>query len=256
MFTLTLREPTTIPIDLSGVLPETMENLSLLEASHMSIRFGNRSVALGELFAVEAKAGPMLLVLDTCDAVQNLGAGMTRGTIYSFGPVGCHAGAFLSGGSLTIHGNTGDWLGAESTGGIIIVQGSAGSQVGAAYRGSRHGMNGGHIVVQGNAGDEVGLLMRRGLIFVHGNCGAYTGASMIAGTILVDGTMGQQPGAGMKRGTIITRTSVAISAGFRYACDYEPQYLDAMHLGFADKTVRCYRGDLMTGGRGEIWQVM
>jgi formylmethanofuran dehydrogenase subunit C len=146
-------------------------------------------------------------------------------------------------------------------GGSIEVRGSAGNQVGAAYLGSRRGMAGGSIFIRGSAGDELGLLMRRGVIVVDGNCGEFAGASMIAGTIAVFGGTGPRLGAGMKRGTIIAARAPELPASFRLACEYRPSVLHLLNgeiarLGsasrFPTRPTRCFRGDLLTGGRGEV----
>ena len=93
---------------------------------------------------------------------------------------------------------------------------------------------------------------------------------MIAGTIFVGGTLGEHIGAGMKRGTIISSQLLpSLSPGFHYACEYEPAYMNILNERFRQtgfepfgvenarmKSVRCYRGDLLTGGCGEIWQVV
>ena len=150
-----------------------------------------------------------------------------------------------------------DWLGAEMTGGRIEVRGHAGDCVGAAYRGSRRGMTGGTITVRGDAGHEVGLLMRRGLIVVEGHAGEFAGASMIAGTLIVKGKLGRRAGAGMKRGTLLALGGVeGVSPGFRYSCEYEPAFLRlllrAVELPVSGK-LTCYRGDMLTGGKGEVF---
>ncbi|CAN5583083.1 hypothetical protein BH11PLA2_BH11PLA2_34790 [soil metagenome] len=268
MFNLHLIAPSHIPIDLGGILPETLAWLSETAAARQLIRQGNRTLELGELFRV-IKIGrddDFIRFGDVSNHCTSIGAGMNWGTIEVLGNVGMHAGARMRGGTLRIEGSTGNWLGAEMKGGEIEVYGDVGHQAGAAYRGSRRGMWGGEIHIRGNAGDELGLLMRRGLIRVRGSCGDFTAASMIAGTITVKGKLGRYPGAGMKRGTIITSESISeLPPGLVHSCDYSPEYFKMMteedsefEQSFAlyCKSVRCYRGDLMTGGRGELWHVL
>jgi hypothetical protein len=80
---------------------------------------------------------------------------------------------------------------------------------------------------------------------------------MIAGTLRADGGFGDYPGAGMKRGTLLTLQPLpALPPGFRFACEYEPAILGILDEPLRRSRVRCYRGDLLTGGRGEIWQVI
>jgi formylmethanofuran dehydrogenase subunit C len=165
---------------------------------------------------------------------------------------------------LTITGTAGDWLGAEMHGGTVEVHGAVGHGAGAGYRGSRHGMTGGCIWLQASAGDELGSQMRRGLIVAEGRVGAFAGANLIAGTIVLLSGAGHQLGAGMKRGTILACGPAQPSAGFRFSCDFAPQILPLLaktvrNLGcqaFPDPppmTVQCHRGDVLTGGKGEIW---
>jgi len=246
MFVLSLRVQSPIPIDLTGVLP----GLTLDEAIRFPVLFGNRRVPIGELFTVAAAAS--MTIDGDGTSLHNVGLGMTGGHIEVRGSIGRHAGARMTGGTLTIRDDAGDWLGAEMRGGSIHLLGDAGSQVGAAYRGGRRGMSGGTIHIEGNAGDEVGLRMRRGIITVNGDCGEFAGAAMIAGTLIINGKIGARVGAGMTRGTIVTMRPPPLSPGFRFACEYEPQFLQLLKPGCGPR-VKCFRGDLMTGGRGEIW---
>lgn len=263
MFKLTLREPTTVPLELDGVTPERVAALSAMEVAKLSVQHGNRTEPLGEFFDVGSRTVPAADLQFAGDTrnVKGIGAGMTSGFVYVENSVGMHAGARMTGGSLVVDSGAGDWLGAEMRGGSIEVRGSAGHQVGAAYRGSRRGMCGGSIVIHGSAGDELGLLMRRGVLVVGGDCGEFAGASMIAGTIALFGTTGPRLGAGMKRGTILAARAPDLPASFRFACEYRPSVLHLLNaeiarLGssqqFPAQAVRCFRGDLLTGGRGEV----
>lgn len=265
MLKLTLRTPSSIPLELDGILPERLSGLSPLEVAKLPIQHGNRAGPLGEFFDVTPDSDDWLadlLIAGDTRNVKHIGAGMTRGSIFVEGPVGMHAGARMSGGSLTLDADAAEWLGAEMKGGEIEVRGRAGDLVGAAYRGSRRGMTGGTIVIRGAAGDEVGLLMRRGLIVAERGCGEFAGASMIAGTLVLLGEVGERCGAGMKRGTILTAREPRLPPSFRYACDYRPAFVRMLLAelrkrevsvppGFGTR-VRCFRGDLLTGGRGEV----
>lgn len=262
MFTLTRRESSPIPLDVTGILPETVANLSALEVAKLPVLFGNRREELGEHFDVKPgstvapKRADIQFAGDTRN-VHNIGKGMTGGFIYSENDVGRHAGAQMSGGQLVLDGGAGDWLGAEMRGGYLEARSTVGDCVGAAYRGSRRGMTGGTIFLRWAAGHELGLLMRRGTIIVEGDTGEFTGASMIAGTIAVRGKLGARAGAGMKRGTILALGGVAeISVGMRYSCEYSPTLLPllgkTLNLPVPDR-VHCFRGDVLTGGRGELW---
>lgn len=253
MLELTLRGHCTIPIDFTGIGPDSMRHDT---AARAKILLGNQLVEIGELFIVKSIAGskPGLVLEGDCSCVHSIGAGLTSDTMIVHGHAGRHAGAGMKGGSLRITGNAGDWLGADMTGGIISVGGDVGDFAGAASPGRRRGMSGGSITIEGNAGRQIGSRMRRGIIQISGDCGQFAGASMIAGTISVGGRIGDNPGAGMRRGTLILRGPLPkLAPGFSFACEYEPVWLRMLQRG---RSVRCYRGDLLTGGRGEIWQVI
>jgi len=261
---LTRRASSPIPLEVEGIIPEKLAGLSLLDVARLPVYHGNRTEPLGDWFDVSGDAadGVLRFAGDTA-TVKHVGAGMTSGRVEVEGGVGMHAGAAMRGGSLTVRGDAGDWLGAEMNGGTIAVFGRAGSQVGAAYRGSRRGMTGGEIHVRGSAGDEVGLLMRRGLIAVGGSCGQFAGASMIAGSVFVFGPLGGRAGAGMKRGTVYAGGGVTdLPPSFRETCGYAPTFLPlyvrhiaqagVIPVGRAAVRVRCWRGDLLHGGTGEV----
>jgi len=257
VFTLTRRESSPIPLDVTGILPETVANLSALEVAKLPVLFGNRTEELGQMFDVKLGRQFDLHFAGDASNVHNISKGMTAGFVFCEDTVGRHAGAQMSGGQLMLDMSAGDWLGAEMRGGFIQVHDSAGDCVGAAYRGSRRGMTGGKIELLFHAGHELGLLMRRGTIIVHGDTGEFAGASMIAGTIVVQGRLGARAGAGMKRGTILALGGIAeVSAGMRYSCDYSPTMLPLLGKSLnlpVPPRVRCFRGDVLTGGRGELW---
>lgn len=256
MFTFTRRESSPIPLDVTGILPEKLAGLSALEVARLPVLFGNRTEELGQHFDVKPGRRFDLQFAGATANVHSVGKGMTGGILFCENDVGRHAGARMSGGQLILDMGAGDWLGAEMRGGFIQAHDSVGDCVGAAYRGSRRGMTGGKIELLLHAGHELGLLMRRGTIIVHGDTGEFTGASMIAGTIAVRGTLGARAGAGMKRGTILALGGVAeVSAGMRYSCEYSPSVLPLLGKTLnlpVPARVRCYRGDVLTGGRGEL----
>src|SRR5215207_7866229 len=135
MFKLTLRAPSSIPLELDGILPEHLSGLSLLEVAKLPIQHGNRWEPLGAFFDVTPdrhRLADLHIAGDTRN-VKHIGARMTRGSIFVEGPVGMHPGARMSGGSLTLDAGAAGWLGAEMKGGEIEVRGRAGDLVGAAY---------------------------------------------------------------------------------------------------------------------------
>lgn len=260
VFLLTRRDSSPLPVDVTGILPEATAKLSTSEVAKLPVLFGNERVALGEIFDVSSNT--------TCGITADLGFGgdtrnvhhigyrLTAGLIVCENSVGRHAGAQMSGGRLEIIHSSGDWLGAEMRGGSIHVRGDAGDCVGAAYRGSRRGMSGGQIEILGRAGHELGLLLRRGMIFVHHESGEFTGANMIAGTIVIGGNLGKRAGAGMKRGTILAMGGIEeISPGMRASCNFSSPWLSllgkSLNLSLPE-VVNYYRGDVLTGGLGEL----
>lgn len=266
MLTLTLRQPSPIPLELDGITPDRLVRLSPAEIERLPILHGNRSVALAELFRVDSEtipsADPILCFRGTTTACKRIGAALSSGQILVEGDAGMHAGAGMSGGRLQIRGQASDWLGAEMTGGRIDVTGHVGHLVGAAYRGGLRGMNGGMIHIRGNAGDEVGLRMRRGLIVVDGKVGEFAGAAMLAGTIIGRSHFGRRAGAGMKRGTLVSLDkAIPITTGFAPSCVYQPVYARLLEGWLRGHGVlmpellgrlRCFRGDQLSGGLGEL----
>jgi formylmethanofuran dehydrogenase subunit C len=265
VLTLTLRQQPDVPLELDGVTPDRLAGSSLGEVSKRPVFHGNRRVDLGDFFAATGSpAGGDVRIVGDCSRVKLLGAGMTGGTLTIDGPAGWHAGARMSGGALEILGDAGHWLAAEMTGGMVTVRGNAGHQCAAAYRGSLHGLRGGTVVVRGDCGDEAGLRMRRGMLAVGGAAGAAAAAGMVAGTLVALGGVGPMCGSGMKRGTVVVRgPEPAWPAGVRHSCDARPAYLDLLTKWLAesglpvafDWVARCFRGDLIHGGRGELWHL-
>lgn len=257
---------TKVPVELEGLVPDTLCDCSLSEIERKEVYHGNEKLPLAELFRITGSPSDLRWEFDGgLGGVHWLGAGMADGEIHIDGDVGRHLGSEMTGGTIFVTGNAGDWVGGEMHGGRIHVNGSAGHLVGAAYRGSRRGMTGGSIFVQGKVGNEVGLTMRRGLIAVGGECGDLLGFNMLAGTVLVFGNCGIRPGAGMRRGTIalLGDRVTPLLPTFRYACRIQPLVLSILFReisrnGFAmpaenlPDRVQMYHGDMLEGGRGEI----
>ena len=265
MLKLTRRDTHPVPLDVAGITPDRVAGLSPLDVAKLPVLHGNRREELGQHFDLSTtRAIADLHFAGDTSNVKHLGAGTTGGSVFVEGAAGMHAGAGMTGGTLTLDADGGDWLGAEMKGGTIEVRGDAGHQLGAAYRGSRAGMTGGTIVVRGDCGDEAGLLMRRGLIVVGGRCGAFAGASMIAGSLIVLGRVGSRAGAEMKRGTVVAGGGCdGLPPSLVRVCVGRPTFLplwwaELVRLGLAlPESLRgtdwvTYRGDLLTGGRGEV----
>lgn len=254
-----------VPLELDGITPDRLHSLSAAEVAKLPVAHGNRSEPLGDHFAVtgDPSDGRLDFSGDTT-TVRRICAGMAAGDVVVQEGAGSHAGARMTGGSLLVNADAGDWLGAEMQGGSILTTGTAGDGCGAAYRGARRGMTGGTINVRGDVGVECGAAMRRGLILVGGACGEFAGAGMIAGT-LVAGRLGRWAGAGLKRGTLLAGSVEGLPPGFRHCCDYRPAFLGLLlaelrRQGYAadwlTAGVRCFRGDVLAGGNGELFLPM
>jgi formylmethanofuran dehydrogenase subunit C len=263
---LRYRGNATVPLEVEGVVPDRVRQMSLAEIEKMPVYEGNRSVELAEFFEVSGDPSDEVMRWEgDLRGVHWVGAKMQRGRIDIEGPVGRHLGSEMRGGEIHVAGDAGDWVGGEMHGGLIHVRGRAGHLVGAAYRGSARGMTRGTILIEGDAGNEIGHTMRRGLIAVGGQAGDLAGFNLRAGTILLFGEVGIRHGAGMCRGTIgFLGSAPELLPSFRWACRARPLVL-ALLLKFLDdhqfrrpqsadeEDLELYSGDLLEGGRGEIW---
>lgn len=254
-----------LPVSLTGVTPDLLADKSLAEIEALEVWQGNRQRAMGELFDLSGDASDGVWRLSgNFSSVHYLAAEMRGGDIHVEGDVGRHTGEQMRGGKLTINGHAGDWLGAHMRGGQIHMTGNAGNHVGGVRAAEKMGMRGGHILVKGSVGDYAAERMRRGWIVVLGDCGDWPGYQMRAGTLMVFGRSGANPGASMRRGTIaLLGTVPELPLSYRYACDCQPQALalllnelrsQGVELAIPiDCTVALHNGDLLEGGRGEIW---
>lgn len=266
---LTVRNSSSIPLEVDSVSNESVRNQSQDEVLRTLIQRGNKQVPLAEFFDAAGSAADddELVWEGDCSRVKYIGAHLISGRVRVEGDAGMHLGAEMKGGEVIVSGNAHDWVGAEMKGGRIHVHGNAGHLIGATYRGGRRGMTGGEVLVDGNAGNELGNSMRRGLIAVGGGVGDFAGVSMIAGTILIGGDVGIRGGAGMKRGTIgllsPSPEPTEMLPTFKYASTYRPTFLTLYlrHLaangfrvpdGAIGAEYRRYCGDFLESGKGEI----
>lgn len=261
-----LRQTSSVPLEVEGITPDALRELSLTAIEQLPIFQGNVKVALAEFFRVQGSAeDERHLWNGELSGVHWLGTKMKSGRIEVHGNIGRHLGSEMTGGEIHVYGDAGDWVGAELHGGLINVRGRAGHLIGSAYRGSVVGMTKGTIVIGGDAGNEIGHSMRRGLLFVGGNIGDLAGMNMRAGTILIGGKSGIRHGAGMKRGTIafLGNEPPPLLPTFRRACQFRPdifplvfRHLRKSQANIAEEILAApydlYHGDLLEGGRGEI----
>jgi formylmethanofuran dehydrogenase subunit C len=263
---LTLREPTNIPLEVEGLTPDWVADKSLTEVERFEVYHGNRQLPLAELFTVSGDPSDQRIdFFGPLDSVHWIGAHMKTGEIYVHGSTGRHVGSQMGGGRISVQGNARGWVGAEMRNGLIHIQGDAGHLTGASYRGSVKGMMGGMILVEGSAGNEVGLAMRRGVIAIRGAVGDAVGFNMLAGTIVVLGECGIRPGANMRRGTLalLGENPPPLLPTFRHAGRFPMTAMTILFRLLAEKgfsltetrpltSVELYHGDMVSLGRGEI----
>lgn len=264
MLTLTLKEPTAVPLEAECLSPDTFAPLKHADVRALPVLLGKRRLRLDELFEVEGDGGDDIELRGDLGKVKWIGRGMTHGKIRIVGNAGMHLGAYMTGGCIEVTGNASDWVGGEMAGGRIHIRGNAGGQLGSAYRGSMSGMNSGTILVEGSAGIELGMRMKRGLIAIRGMVRDFAGLQMKGGTIVLLSGAELRTGAWMSRGTIISMKPLRLLPTFAPACDYNPSFLRvyASHLaplGFTlppAGTYRRFAGDAAVPGKGEIlvWQ--
>jgi formylmethanofuran dehydrogenase subunit C len=204
-WTLRLRRPPPLTVDLRGLLPQALVPLDAAAIGQWHVWHGNEALPLGELFDIEpGTADPLELRLQgDLSRFDRLGWGLAGGRIVVDGPVGDHAGAQMSGGEMVVHGAAGLLAGCEMSGGRLVIEGSVGDFAAGALPGSLDGMRGGVLVVRGDAGQRFGDRMRRGTAVVHGDAGDFFASRLVAGTLALGGRCGAHPGYGMRRGSVV-----------------------------------------------------
>ncbi|MFG1428280.1 formylmethanofuran dehydrogenase subunit C [Roseixanthobacter glucoisosaccharinicivorans] len=261
-YELRLRGSLAARLDLSGITPHALAELSRSEVERLPLAYGTTRLPLGELFAVVPAAEGVLRISGD-PRLDFVGAALAPGEMMVSGPVGAFAGAQMVGGELIIEGDAGEGVGSGMSGGRIQVRGHVGARLGGPLPGARIGMSGGTIEIRGDAGPLAAANMRAGLMLVHGDVAEHAARGMIAGTIAIAGTLGPQAGAGMKRGTLLlAREPLLLGPGFGDAGEHD---LIALHLlarrvpqlaelfgGGISGRARRYVGDRLAGGEGEL----
>jgi formylmethanofuran dehydrogenase subunit C len=261
-----LKSPPRQRVDVSPLTPDGLSGLGIADIVRVQLVCGNQHLAVGELFEVTAGDATDIVIRDSCERLDCIGAELDAGSITVEGDAGAYLGRGLRGGRVRVSGNAGPWAAARMRGGTIEIAGHAGDCVGGALPGEMRGMNGGRVFVNGSVGDRAGDRMRRGLIAVGRDAGAYTGSRMIAGTVLVLGrTVGVYPGFAMKRGTLLMRAQPArMLPTFADAGTHDLGFLTLLARSFDAGTtyarelaelgmhVQRYIGDGAAAGKGEI----
>jgi len=259
-----------LAIDIGGIVPDRIAVLSPLELGRLEVRADERPAELGSLFRIAGDAADGRIECHgDFSRVHFLGARMTWGEIVVAGDIGRHAGEGMTGGTLTIQGDAGDWLACEMSGGQVHVAGNAGDNASAALPGSRHGMRGGLVTIAGAAGSLAAARMRRGVLAIGGDCGPAAAFEMLAGTVIVGGTVGPHAAGGMQRGSLVAAGGrFEPPATFHRGAVFTPtvlhllaRRLDAAGFRTGGGSARAvlqgpweqWHGDLLAGGRGEIF---
>jgi formylmethanofuran dehydrogenase subunit C len=227
------------PVDLGGILPETLLPLSKAQISRLLVTVAGQKVPLGGLCRVStaSRLPDALHLLGDTSSLEFIGSGMSSGHLVVAGDAGYGAGQKMRGGRLEIRGGAGERLGFHLQGGLILVG--------------------------GNAGRELGCAMRGGVIYVKGDAAEFCASRMRAGTILCAGRVGKHAGAGMRRGSLVAGTMDGLLPGFREAGTADPGWLgiclaELVHLGiavppgWAGACPRRWTGDHLESGKGEI----
>lgn len=259
-----------LPIEVEGIIPEALVGLSESEIAAREIWLGRKKTALHELFRVQGtcNADATIVWKGNLKPVHWIGANMTSGSVEIHGEAGRHVGSRMSGGTIVAESDVADFAGSEMSGGILRVKGSAGDLLGGNYPGSKFGMNRGTILVAGNAGKGAGQAMRRGTLVIGGAAGKLAGWHMLGGTIIVYGENGEDPGANMTRGTIVLagRTKPQPRPTFARGGSYQDSMMAMIDVWLkrhdfesgcrlSDIGFQMYHGDLLNGGRGELFVV-
>ncbi len=203
-----LREPPPQRLDCSPLTPERLRGLGLADITRLPLQTTRAAVAVGDLFTVTAGDPANIVIAGGSPRLDDIGAGMTMGSITVEGSVGIRAGAGMRGGRLSVTGEAGPYAASGMLGGAIEIGGNAGDFLGAPGIGA--GMAGGMVVVRGSAGARAGDRLRRGVIVIEGDSGDYPASRMVAGTLVICGRAGAAPGYLMRRGTLFAESAVPL----------------------------------------------
>lgn len=261
--TLRLREPPSLPLDLAALSPERVLGRSEAEIGAIPLRYGNRPVPAGELFAIRPGPGEeeTLVLEGTTSLCDRIGAGLAAGEIRVAGDAGVELGLAMRGGRIEVEGGAGALAAAEASGGFLRIRGDAGERLAGALPGSG-GAAGVTVLVEGRCGPLAGEAMRRGLLILLGGCGEQAGFALRGGTVIVRGPCGARPGAAMRRGSLILLDGAADPGPtFVDAGVHELLWLGVLRrhlagLGLAEllpsRRARRLVGDLADLGKGEL----
>lgn len=259
--TLSLRPPPGAVLDLEPLRPERLAGLAERELAALLLRFGRRTVALGDIATIRPGDPAALVIEGTTMTCDRLGAGMTTGTLLAIGDAGALVGQGMKGGTIEVRGSVGALAAAEAAGGTLRVTGDAGPRLAGALPGAG-GTSGGTVLVGGGCGERVAERMRRGLVVVAGSAGPHAAFGLRGGTVVIGGRCSLDPAPLMRRGTLLLATlPQRLLPTFADAGLHEPLWLALLerHLAaigspvaLASRRVRSWVGDRADLGKGEL----
>ncbi len=206
-----LREAPPQRLDCSPLTPDRLRGLSLAEIARLPLQTTRAAITVGDLFTIAAGDAGTIVIVGGSALMDEVGAGMTEGSITVEGEVGIRAGRGMRGGRLHISGKAGPYAASGLLGGEIEISGDAGDFLGGPGPGNPAGMAGGVVVVRGAAGARAGDRLRRGVIVIEGDSGDHPGSRMLAGTLVICGRAGAAPGYLMRRGTMFTQYAAPLA---------------------------------------------
>jgi formylmethanofuran dehydrogenase subunit C len=265
-WTLRLRQPPALRLDLRGLTPRALGTLAAHEIERLPIGCGNRFLPLAEFFGVAARSDDSLVFEGDLSRCDRVGWQMDSGRIVVDGAVGDYLAACMTDGEVVVWGDAGALAACEMAGGSLTVEGSVGDFAASTLPGSIDGMRGGTLVIRRHAGARLGDRMRRGTVLVFGNVGDFVASRLVAGTIAIGGAPGAHGGYSMRRGSVVF-------AG--RAPEPEPTFVPAIaevpvfwqllardlarhggvFAGLPARRIQRHLGDLAADGKGE-WIVV
>ena len=217
---ITCRHRLEARLNMSPITPDCAQ-LSESQLARVKLRYGTEEVQLGDMFDLSRRAKDKMIIRDSSDKMDYLGADVRRGSLFIDGDAGHYLGRFMRGGQIHLNGSAGAYIACAMRDGLISVAGDVDDYAAASPAGLVYGMRGGTLLIKGRAGHRLGERMRRGIIMVQGAIGDYCAARMVAGTIVALSAVGKNPAFMMRRGTLLAkRSSAAIETPFFADCGY------------------------------------
>ncbi len=139
----TLKSAPAVRLTLAQLTPERLKGLSERDIAGLNISTTRLPVTVGDAFRIGMGEAERIRINGSTDRLDDIGNGLTGGSIAVEGHAGGFAGCGMSGGTITIKGDAGPWLGGAMSGGRIEITGTAGERAGGALPGSVMGMRGG-----------------------------------------------------------------------------------------------------------------